>query len=382
MAKTFRPYEPDQQLLLPPSVQDWVPEGHLARFISDMVDSMDLSEIEGAYTEERGYPPYHPCMMLKLLLFGYCTGTYSSRKMAAKLQDSVAFRFLAAGNEPDFRTISDFRNFTTDRDGDFEIYRMDDDGSDQANVTEFSTADDTAPELCVDGLRLVFVSDRDDSSGDVFIMDVDGTDQTNLTPDTAGDVDKDPDCGLPSSSSGPTIVFATNRDGNYEIYRMGIDGSDLTRLTNNSIADGEPTWCGSNIVFTKDGDLWLMGEWGEDERELSCSLPPESQPSCHPSGNIVAYSKYLPSSSNEIFRLNICSSGCPCVGEVRLTTNTVPDFQPSWSPGGRYIAFGRLVSSDYEIYRMDAEDGSSQVVLTDNDDTDNIPSWGEVREED
>lgn len=109
MAKTFRTYEPDQMLLLPPSLQEWVPEGHLARFISDMVDSMDVSEIEDAYTEERGYPPYHPCMMLKLLLYGYCTGTYSSRKIAAKLTDSVAFRFLAAGNEPDFRTISDFR---------------------------------------------------------------------------------------------------------------------------------------------------------------------------------------------------------------------------------------------------------------------------------
>jgi transposase len=109
MAKTFRPYDPDQLMLLPPALQDWVPEGHLARFISDMVDSMDLSEIEDAYTEERGYPPYHPCMMLKVLLYAYCTGTYSSRRMAAKLKDSVAFRFLAAGNDPDFRTISDFR---------------------------------------------------------------------------------------------------------------------------------------------------------------------------------------------------------------------------------------------------------------------------------
>jgi transposase len=96
-------------LLMPPSLQDWVPAGHLARFISDMVDSMDLSEIEEAYTEERGYPPYHPCLMVKLLLYGYCTATYSSRKIAAKLSDSVAFRFLAAGNDPDFRTISDFR---------------------------------------------------------------------------------------------------------------------------------------------------------------------------------------------------------------------------------------------------------------------------------
>jgi len=107
--KTFRPYDPEQMLLLPPAIQDWLPEGHLARFLSEVVDELDLSAIEGAYTEERGFPPYHPRMMTKVLLYGYCTGTYSSRRLAEKLVDSVAFRYLAAGNQPDFRTLSDFR---------------------------------------------------------------------------------------------------------------------------------------------------------------------------------------------------------------------------------------------------------------------------------
>jgi transposase len=109
MAKTFRPYDPDQMLLMPPSLADWVPEDHLARFVRDIVETLDLSAIEDAYTEERGYPPYDPRMMVTVLLYAYCTGTYSSRKIAAKLVDSVAFRFLAAGNQPDFRTISEFR---------------------------------------------------------------------------------------------------------------------------------------------------------------------------------------------------------------------------------------------------------------------------------
>jgi transposase len=109
MAKTFRRYEPDQMLLMPPSLQEWVPEGHLARFVSDLVDTMDLSAIEDTYEEERGYPPYHPRMMVKLLLYAYCTGVYSSRRIAGRLDDSVAFRFLAADNRPDFRTINDFR---------------------------------------------------------------------------------------------------------------------------------------------------------------------------------------------------------------------------------------------------------------------------------
>ena len=109
MAKTFRPYDPDQLLLMPPALADWVPEDHLARFVSDVVDTLDLTAIEERYTEERGYPPYHPRMMVKVLLYGYCTGVYSSRKLARQLTDSVAFRFLAAGNQPDFRTVSEFR---------------------------------------------------------------------------------------------------------------------------------------------------------------------------------------------------------------------------------------------------------------------------------
>lgn len=109
MAKTFRPYEPDQMLLMPPSLADWVPEDHLARFIRDLVDTLDLRAIEETYTEERGFPPYHPRMMVAVLLYAYCTGTYSSRKIAAKLVDSVAYRFLAADNQPDFRTVNEFR---------------------------------------------------------------------------------------------------------------------------------------------------------------------------------------------------------------------------------------------------------------------------------
>src|SRR5688572_28758114 len=109
MGKTFRPYEPDQMLLMPPAVQDWLPEGHLARFVSDVIDSVDLTAIEAAYDEERGYPPYHPLMMVKVPVYGYCTGVYSSRRIERALQDSVAFRFLGAGNEPDHATINQFR---------------------------------------------------------------------------------------------------------------------------------------------------------------------------------------------------------------------------------------------------------------------------------
>src|SRR5208337_2962690 len=110
MAKTYRPYCPDQMFLLPPSLRDWLPEDHLVYFVSDVVDQLDLSKIESVYEkDDRGQPPYHPRMMTKILVYAYCIGVFSSRKIQKRLIEDVAFRVLAAGNEPDFRTISDFR---------------------------------------------------------------------------------------------------------------------------------------------------------------------------------------------------------------------------------------------------------------------------------
>jgi transposase len=110
MAKTFRTYLPEQNLLLPASLREWLPDDHLSYFVSDVVDQLDLSAIESVYEEEdRGQPPYHPRMMTKILVYGYCVGVFSSRRIQKRLVEDVAFRVLAAGNEPDFRTIADFR---------------------------------------------------------------------------------------------------------------------------------------------------------------------------------------------------------------------------------------------------------------------------------
>jgi len=110
MSKTYRPYEPDQMFLLPPSLIEWLPKDHLVFFVRDVLERIDLSPITSVYEqEERGYPPYHPKVMTGILLYGYCTGITSSRKLAQRCQEDVAFRVLAANNGPDFRTISDFR---------------------------------------------------------------------------------------------------------------------------------------------------------------------------------------------------------------------------------------------------------------------------------
>jgi transposase len=110
MSKTFRPWTIDQPLLLPPSVRDFVGEDHLARFVLALVlEHLDLGEIEASYGSERGQPPFDPAMMTGLLLYGYCNGVYSSRRIAKAARERVDFISIVGLDPPDFRTVSDFR---------------------------------------------------------------------------------------------------------------------------------------------------------------------------------------------------------------------------------------------------------------------------------
>src|SRR6266403_3050728 len=110
MAANYLPYEPQQMLLLPESLQEWLPEGHLAHFISDAGDGLDLDAFHARYDQDGPRnQPFHPAMMVKVLVYGYATGVFSSRKLARKLHEDVAFRVLGAGNFPAHRTLSDFR---------------------------------------------------------------------------------------------------------------------------------------------------------------------------------------------------------------------------------------------------------------------------------
>jgi len=106
----FKPYEPDKALSLPSDIRSWLPEDHLAFFISDVVDSLDISEIADDYDRRQGgQPAYHPAMMLKLFFYGYCVGIRSSRRIEMKTYEDVAFRILSCDNHPDHSRISDFR---------------------------------------------------------------------------------------------------------------------------------------------------------------------------------------------------------------------------------------------------------------------------------
>jgi transposase len=110
MPPSYVKYEPEQILMLPPALQDWLPKKHLAYFVSDAIDGMDLSRFHARYVA--GGPrnqPFHPAMMLKVLVYGYAVGVFSSRKLARRLQEDVAFRILSANSFPAHRTLSDFR---------------------------------------------------------------------------------------------------------------------------------------------------------------------------------------------------------------------------------------------------------------------------------
>src|ERR1700736_2575887 len=110
MSKTFRAWKIDEPLFLPPTVQDFVAEDHLARFVLSLVrDDLGLAEITGTYGSERGQPPFDPTMMMALLLYSYCSGIYSSRRIAKACRERVDFMSIVALDAPDFRTISDFR---------------------------------------------------------------------------------------------------------------------------------------------------------------------------------------------------------------------------------------------------------------------------------
>ena len=110
MSTTFRPYQPDQLLLLSPDVREWLASGHLAHHVSDLVDALDLSAFYAPYEGDgRRNAPYEPSMMVKVLIYAYATGVFSSRAIARKLEEDVAFRVLGSENFPRHRTICEFR---------------------------------------------------------------------------------------------------------------------------------------------------------------------------------------------------------------------------------------------------------------------------------
>jgi Tol biopolymer transport system component len=272
--------------------------------------------------------------------------------------------------------------FTSDRDGNDEIYVMNADGSNQTRLTN-NTANDWGPVWSPDGTKIAFVSNR--GGGEIYVMNADGSNQTNLTNNPAFD-------SQPAwSPDGTRIAFLSERDGNREIYVMNADGSNQTRLTNNPDDDYDPAWSpdGTQIAFTSWGDfidaegkptsikLYVINADGSNLTSPTDSPAYAWQGAWSPDGTKFAYTGHYAWSSaytfrtgdNEIFVQNADGSN-----RINLTNNPADDWTPVWSPDGTRIAFVSDRDGNQEIYVMDA-DGSNQTNLTNNPGDDYDPDW-------
>ena len=256
--------------------------------------------------------------------------------------------------------------FSSDRDGNQEIYVMNADGSDVARLTD-NGAGNAFPSWSPDGRRIAFSSYRDGNL-EIYVMNADGSDVARLTDNEAGDA-------FPSwSPDGRRIAFASERDGDREIYVMNADGSDVARLTDNEAEDVLPSWSpdGRRIAFNsyRDGnyDIYVMNGDGSDVARLTDNEAEDVHLSWSPDGRRIAFASDR-DGNLEIYVMNADGSGV-----ARLTDNEAEDMLPSWSPDGRRIAFNSYRDGNLEIYVMNA-DGSDVARLTDNEADDLFPSW-------
>lgn len=258
--------------------------------------------------------------------------------------------------------------FASNRDGNYEIYLMNPDGSNQTRLTN-NSAFDYFPAISPDGNRIAFSSFRD-GNHEIYVMNSDGTGQTRLT--NHPDVDSQPSF----SPDGSRIVFISYRHGNYEIYVMNADGNNPKRLTDNPAPDHEPVFSpdGTKIAFTSNrhgnGQVYLMDADGSNQIRLTNTVTDEYDPSFSPDGNRIAFTSFRHGATNEIYTMNATDGS----NQTRLTNNAAGDISPSFSPDGNRIAFVSDRDGRLEVYVMNAN-GSGQTRLTDNPEGNEQPSW-------
>ena len=255
--------------------------------------------------------------------------------------------------------------FSSIRDGDWEIYVMNVDGSGLTRLTNNADTD-CCPSWSPDAARIAFESARD-GNWEIYVMSADGSAVTRLTDNSAWD-----SCAS-WSPDGTRISFVSERDGNQEIYVMDVDGTNQRNLTNNLANDFAPSWSpdGTRIAFGSEREgveVYIMNADGGGLTSLTNKLGYDAVPSWSPDGTRMAFGSEL-DGNYEIFVMNVDGSGL-----TRLTNNPYTDCCPSWSPDGRRIAFDSYRGGQEDIYTINA-DGTGLMNLTNNPSWDADPSW-------
>ncbi len=260
--------------------------------------------------------------------------------------------------------------FRTDRDGNLEIYVMNDDGSDPRRLT-VNGVDDFVGSWSPDGRQIAF-SSGGAGSFDLILMNDDGSGQNSLGHEPA-----DGHLAAAWSPDGSKIAFHSRRDGDDDIYVVNVDGSNLRNLTNNDASDGDPAWSpdGSRIAFqsNRDGDFEIYdmdAADGSNVKQLTDNTAVDRAPAWSPDGSRLAFDSNRDHEKFEIYVMDFVDSTVS-----RLTNNDAIDGAAAWSPDGSRIAFVSDRDGDFEIYVMDADDGSDLQQLTDNTFLDAGPEW-------
>lgn len=249
----------------------------------------------------------------------------------------------------------------------WQIWAIDADGKSPTALTD-GAANDTAPIWSPEGLRLAFVSERDENK-EIYVMNMDGSRQRNLTNQEADD-------WTPAwSPDGTELVFSSMRDGNWELYLMWADGADPLRLTNDPEADFAPSWSpdGKRIAFASkrdgDWDIYAMDRNGANVRQLTNASGSDVSPAWSPDGKFIAFESTR-DGNTEIYRMSAGGND-----QINLSRNSsANDHWPTWSPDSQRLAFCSNRDGDWDIYVM-TRDGENTVNLTNDEDNSQGPAW-------